>query len=141
MTAEDHGGRVGIVIASHSARLAEGTVELAAEMAGPDVRIMPAGGMADGTLGTDAQRIADAIRAADTGAGVLVLADLGSAVLSTRTALELLPAEEAARVRLSGGPVVEGAVVAAVQASIGDTLEAVLQAAEDAATLDKQTAG
>ena len=141
MNAEETAGRVGIVIASHSARLAEGTVELAAEMAGPDVRIVPAGGMADGTLGTDAQRIADAIRAADAGAGVLVLADLGSAVLSTRTALELLTAEESARVRLSGGPVVEGAVVAAVQASIGDTLDAVLQAAEDAAGLDKQAAG
>lgn len=130
---------VGLVIASHSRRLAEGTAELAAEMAGPDVRILPAGGLADGTLGTDAQMIADAIGAADAGAGVLVLADLGSAVLSTRAALDLLGAEQAARVRLSGGPVVEGAVVAAVQASIGDPLEAVLQAAEAAATLDKQT--
>lgn len=129
------------MVASHSTRIAEGTVELAAEMAGPDVRLIPAGGLADGTLGTDAQRIADAIRAADSGAGVLVLADLGSAVLSTRTALELLTADEASRVRLSGGPVVEGAVVAAVQASVGDSLDDVLRAAEDAATLDKQAAG
>lgn len=139
MTDGDSAGRVGIVIASHSPRLADGIVELAAEMAGTDVRIVAAGGLADGTLGTDAQRIADAIREAEAGAGVLVLADLGSAVLSTRTALELLAPEEAARVRLSGGPVVEGAVVAAVQASIGDPLEAVLEAAESAATLDKQT--
>jgi dihydroxyacetone kinase DhaKLM complex PTS-EIIA-like component DhaM len=68
---------------------------------------------------------------------VVVLADLGSAVLATQTALELLDPVAAARVRLSRGPVVEGTVVAAVQASIGDDLEAVLQAADAAAGLDK----
>ena len=78
-----------------------------------------------------------AIEAADGGAGVLVLVDLGSAVLATQTALELLGEEAAGRVRLSGGPLVEGAVVAAVQASIGDPLDAVLAAAEGAASLPK----
>ena len=126
---------VGLVVVSHSRLIADGTAELAGQMAGPDVRIVPAGGMADGAIGTDAARIAEAINEADSGAGVVVLADLGSAVLSTRTALELL--EDPAAVRLSKGPIVEGAVMAAVQASTGSTLDEVLQAAEAAATLPK----
>ena len=126
---------VGLVVVSHSRLIADGTAELAGQMAGPDVRIVPAGGMADGAIGTDAARIAEAIDEADGGAGVVVLADLGSAVLSTRTALELL--EDPAAVRLSKGPIVEGAVMAAVQASTGSTLDEVLEAAEAAATLPK----
>jgi dihydroxyacetone kinase phosphotransfer subunit len=126
---------VGLVVVSHSRLIAEGTAELAGQMAGPDVRIVPAGGMADGAIGTDAARIAEAIGEADTGAGVVVLADLGSAVLSTRTALELL--DDPAGVRLSRGPIVEGAVMAAVQASTGSTLDEVLEAAESAASLPK----
>jgi dihydroxyacetone kinase phosphotransfer subunit len=128
---------VGIVVVSHSAQIAAGTVELARQMAGDDLRIEAAGGMPDGSLGTDAAAIMAAISAADSGAGVLVLVDLGSAVLATQTALELLGDEVAARVRLSGGPLVEGAVVAAVQASVGDDLAAVLAAAEEAASLPK----
>jgi dihydroxyacetone kinase phosphotransfer subunit len=128
---------VGIVVVSHSAQIAEGTVELARQMAGDDLRIEAAGGTADGSLGTDAAAIMAAIQAAEGGAGVLVLMDLGSAVLATQTALELLGPDVAARVRLSGGPLVEGAVVAAVQASIGDDLDAVLAAAEEAASLPK----
>lgn len=128
---------VGLVVASHSASIAEGTVELARQMAGPDVRIVPAGGAVDGSLGTDATKIAAAIEAAEAGAGVVVLADLGSSVLATRTALDLLGPEWTARVRLSRGPLVEGAVIAAVQASIGDPLDAVVAAADAAAGLDK----
>jgi PTS hybrid protein len=128
---------VGIVVVSHSAKIAAGTVELARQMAGDDLRIEAAGGTADGSLGTDASAIMAAIVAADAGAGVLVLMDLGSAVLATHTALELLGEDVAARVRLSRGPLVEGAVVAAVQASVGDDLAAVLAAAEEAASLPK----
>jgi PTS hybrid protein len=126
---------VGLVVVSHSGRIAEGTVELAGQMAGPEVRIVAAGGMEDGSIGTDAVRIAEAIRAADAGGGVVVVADLGSAVLSTRTALELLG--EPGNVRLSRGPIVEGAVIAAVQASTGSSLDEVLEAAEAAATMAK----
>ncbi len=81
---------VGIVVVSHSAQIAAGTVELARQMAGDDLRIEAAGGMPDGSLGTDAAAIMAAISTADSGAGVLVLVDLGSAVLATQTALELL---------------------------------------------------
>jgi phosphoenolpyruvate---glycerone phosphotransferase subunit DhaM len=133
--APDTGRFVGLVIVSHSRLIAVGTAELAAQMAGPDVHIVPAGGMADGAIGTDAARIAEAIGEADAGAGVVVLADLGSAVLATRTALELLGEPE--DVRLSKGPIVEGAVIAAVQASTGSTLDEVLEAAESAAALPK----
>jgi dihydroxyacetone kinase phosphotransfer subunit len=126
---------VGLVVVSHSARIAEGTAELAGQMAGPDVRIVPAGGLDDGSIGTDAVRIATAIGQADTGAGVVVLVDLGSAVLSAVTAFEMLG--DPATVRLSRGPIVEGAVIAAVQSSTGSTLDEVLEAAEGAASLPK----
>lgn len=128
---------VGIVVVSHSAQIAAGTVELARQMAGDDLRIEAAGGAADGSLGTDAAAILSAIVAADAGAGVVVLMDLGSAVLATQTALDMAGDGVAARVRLSRGPLVEGAVVAAVQASVGDDLAAVLAAAEEAASLPK----
>jgi dihydroxyacetone kinase phosphotransfer subunit len=133
--APDTAACVGLVVVSHSRLIAEGTAELAGQMAGPDVRIVAAGGMADGAIGTDAARIAEAIGEADAGAGVVVLADLGSAVLATRTALELLGDPDG--VRLSKGPIVEGAVIAAVQASTGSSLDEVLEAAEAAATLPK----
>ena len=131
------GALVGLVIVSHSAKIAEGVVELAAQMAGSEVRIVAAGGLEDGAIGTDATRIMAAIQAADAGAGVVVMADLGSAVLSASTALELLGPERAARVRLSRGPVVEGAVVAAIQASIGDDLQAVCDTADAMLSVDK----
>jgi dihydroxyacetone kinase phosphotransfer subunit len=121
---------VGLVIVSHSAKVADGTLELAAQMAGDEVRIVAAGGLADGAIGTDATRIAAAIQAADAGAGVVVMTDLGSAVLSASTALEMLDEEQAARVRLSRGPIVEGAIVAAIQASVGDNLEVVVETAD-----------
>jgi dihydroxyacetone kinase phosphotransfer subunit len=131
----DTAAYVGLVIVSHSRLIADGTAELAGQMAGPEVRIVPAGGMADGAIGTDAARIAEAIGEADGGGGVVVLADLGSAVLATMTALDLLG--DPSGVRLSKGPIVEGAVMAAVQASTGSTLEDVLGAAEAAASLPK----
>jgi len=128
---------VGLVIVSHSAKVSEGTVDLAAQMAGDEVRLVAAGGLADGAIGTDATRIAAAIQAADAGKGVVVMTDLGSAVLSASTALEMLDPEQAARVRLSRGPVVEGTIVAAIQASIGDDLEAVVQTADAMLSHDK----
>lgn len=132
---------VGIVVVSHSGPLAEATVSLVASLTNlepSDVALVAAGGLAGGETGTDAARIADAIRAADRGTGVVILADLGSAVLSAATAVEELLSEELAqRVRISNGPLVEGAFVAALQASTGDSLEAVLAAADGAAHLEK----
>ena len=128
---------VGLVVVSHSAKIAEGVVELAGQMAG-QVRIQAAGGTDDGGIGTDATLIAAAIAAADEGDGVLVLVDLGSAVLSAQLASDELVEEETRhRVRIAEAPVVEGAVVAAIQASTGSSLDEVDQAARDAATMTK----
>ena len=131
------GALVGLVIVSHSAKVADGTLELAAQMAGDRVRIVAAGGMQDGAIGTDATRILAAIEGADAGAGVVVMTDLGGAVLAASTALDLLDPALAARVRLSRGPLVEGAIVAAVQAAIGDDVEAVCEAADAMLAWDK----
>ena len=131
---------VGIVVVSHSRRLAEGVVELARQMAGDDVALEAVGGAPDGSLGTDADRIAAAIGRADRGAGVVIVADLGSAILASKTALELLDEPASGGVVISGGPLVEGGLVGAVQASIGEPLEAVLAATEEARTMDKGVA-
>jgi PTS hybrid protein len=128
---------VGIVVVSHSARVAEGVVEIAAQMA-PDVRIVAAGGAPDGSLGEDATRIVAAIEEADAGAGVVVVMDFNGAVYAARMALELLDETRAARVLLSGGPLVEGAVFGAAQAGIGDDLDAVLATTEAAAGYNKR---
>lgn len=132
---------VGIVVVSHSAEVADATVRLVARLAnlpGDGPRLVAAGGLADGSIGTDATRIADALAAADAGAGVVVLADLGSAVLAAQTAVEeLIEPDLANRVRISRGPIVEGTFVAAVQASAGDALDGVVAAADEAASLDK----
>jgi phosphocarrier protein FPr len=121
---------VGIVIVSHSATLAAAVRELAAEMSGPDVRIELAGGLAEeGALGTDAVRVMEAIDRADSGDGVLVLMDLGSAVLSAETALDFLEPQQRESVLLCEAPLVEGAVAAAVAAKLGEPLEAVAREA------------
>jgi dihydroxyacetone kinase phosphotransfer subunit len=141
MGADSTSPSVGIVVVSHSTEVAEATAALVRQLANlPDdgPRLVAAGGLSDGSVGTDAVRIADAMAHADAGAGVVVLADLGSAVLSAATAIdELLPPEQAGRVVISRGPLVEGTFVAAVQASAGDDLDGVRAAADDAAAMDK----
>ena len=129
---------VGIVVVSHSAQIAVGVVDVAREMCGgKDVRLVAAGGMADGSLGTDAVLIAEAIAQADTGAGVVIVADLGSAVLSAKMAMSMVDEGLAGRTRLSGGPLVEGAFQAAIQAAAGDSMADVLSASRRAATMEK----
>jgi dihydroxyacetone kinase phosphotransfer subunit len=122
---------VGIVLVSHSAALAEGAAELAAQISGGTVAIIPAGGTDDGRLGTSADKVAQAVKLADNGAGVVIIPDLGSAVLTVRALLaeaDDLPAQ----VRLADGPFVEGVVAATVTAAGGAGIEAVLAAAEEA---------
>jgi len=118
---------IGLVIVSHSAQLADGVAELARGVAGPDVRIAATGGLElpGHPLGTDAQLVARAIEQVYSDDGVLVLMDLGSAVLSAEMALEQVPPERRAHILLCDAPLVEGAVAAAVQARLGSTLEQV----------------
>ena len=131
---------VGLVIVCHSAKLAEGVRELADQMVQGRVPIFATGGLPEGVLGTDATAIHRAVEAAlAVSDGVLILMDLGSAVIAARTALEMLPPEARDRVRMSNAPVVEGSVVAAVEASIGRSLEEVAAAAEKAAQMEKLT--
>ncbi len=122
---------VGIVIVSHSPKIAEGVKDLARQVAAADARIVAAGGMADGEIGTDAVMISEAIKEADAGDGVVVLADLGSGVMSAEQAIELLEDVNIA-VRLADAPVVEGAVAAAVEAACGGSMDDVIRAAEEA---------
>jgi phosphoenolpyruvate-protein phosphotransferase/dihydroxyacetone kinase phosphotransfer subunit len=118
---------VGIVLVSHSRSLADGTAELARQMGGEDVRVAPAGGLdgPDEAIGTDAMRVLAAIESVWSPDGVLVLMDLGSAVLSAEMAIEFLEEGRRADVRLTDAPFVEGAVAAAVAAKLGRSLDEV----------------
>ncbi|MGN6125597.1 MAG: dihydroxyacetone kinase phosphoryl donor subunit DhaM, partial [Humibacter sp.] len=127
MNAGAEGGLVSLVVVSHSDLIARGVVEVVQQMS-PDVVIEAAGGTALGGVGTDVECVMGAIRAANRGAGVVVLTDLGSAVLSAETALELLGGDWAASVRISDGPLVEGAVTASVRAQTGGSLDEVAEA-------------
>ena len=137
---------VNLVIVSHSRRLAEGVCEVARQMADNQVRIIPVGGIRDqndGTavewlLGTNALEIASAIEDAMSDEGVLVLVDLGSACIAAEEALEMLPEWMQAQVLMSNAPLVEGAIVAAVEASMGRSLPDVNAAAEEACRTSKR---
>jgi phosphoenolpyruvate---glycerone phosphotransferase subunit DhaM len=121
---------VGIVLVSHSARLAEGAAEVAGQMAAGVVDVLGVGGTEDGRLGTDADALAAAVEKVAGPAGVLLIPDLGSSVLSAKSYLSDtdLPSE----VLVADAPFVEGAVAAAVAASSGASLADVLAAAEGA---------
>jgi PTS hybrid protein len=123
--------KVGIVLVSHSAALAEGTAELAGQIGGGTVAIATAGGTDDGRIGTSLAKVQRAIALADAGAGVVILPDLGSSVLTVRALLaesEDLPEP----IAVADAPFVEGAVAATVTAAAGGDVKAVLSAAEEA---------
>jgi phosphocarrier protein FPr len=115
-----------LVLVSHSSQIADGAAALAREMGGSGVAIATAGGLdGEGGVGTDAMRVVAALQAVWSPDGVLVLMDLGSAVLSAEMALDLLEPERRTRIVLSDAPFVEGAVAAAVAAKLGRSLEEV----------------
>lgn len=122
---------VGLVIVSHSAKIAEGVVELAGQMA-EGVALVAAGGTEEDGIGTSFDRVLNGIGEADRGAGVVILCDLGSAVLTAETALDFLDDAVRERVRIADAPIVEGAVAAAVAARTGEDLDAVVAAARSA---------
>jgi phosphoenolpyruvate---glycerone phosphotransferase subunit DhaM len=125
---------VGIVLVSHSATLAAGLAELLAQLGGGEVPVETAGGTEDGRLGTSPDLVMAAIERADRGDGVVVLPDLGSAVLSVKVALEDIDSDS---VVLVDAPFVEGAVSAVVTASGGADLDAVVAAAREAREIEK----
>lgn len=128
---------VGLVIVSHSTRLAEGVVELAGQMAQGHVAIAAAGGTTEGMLGTSVERIIAALHAVGGPDGVLVFLDMGSAIMATEMAVEAFTQEYHHPVLISSAPLVEGAVIAAVESSIGNSLQEVAEAAADASSLPK----
>jgi len=123
---------VGILVVSHSAAIATGTVELARQMAA-DVPLVAAGGTDDGGIGTSFEAITAGIEELAQADAVVVLCDLGSAYLTTDTALDFLDDDVRARVHVSQAPLVEGTVAAAVAAQTGGDADAVLAAAASAA--------
>ena len=129
---------VGIVIVSHSWKIAEGICDMAREMAQEHHGIIPAGGLDDGSIGTDATRIMNAVLEADSGDGVVILADIGSSIMSAESAIEILD-EEGHEVQavIADAPIVEGTICAVVEAAGGGTAESVLKAAEEAREASK----
>ncbi|MCB1883460.1 MAG: PTS-dependent dihydroxyacetone kinase phosphotransferase subunit DhaM [Geminicoccaceae bacterium] len=121
---------VGIVVVSHSAKVAEGTADMVRGMVGEGVPVATAGGDPDGGLGTDVAAIKAAIERVWDGDGVAVLVDLGSAEMGGASAIELLDESRRALVRVCRAPLVEGAVVAATVADGGASLDEVVAAAE-----------
>jgi phosphoenolpyruvate-protein phosphotransferase/dihydroxyacetone kinase phosphotransfer subunit len=131
---------VGLVIVSHSSQLARGVAELTGQMVQGKVLIIPAGGAGEHILGTSAETIAQAIESVkqqSASSEVLVLLDMGSALLSAEMALELLDDELRRHVQLSFAPLVEGAIAAALEAALGRTLAEVKAAAEKIASAEQ----
>ncbi|MBE5825682.1 MAG: PTS-dependent dihydroxyacetone kinase phosphotransferase subunit DhaM [Butyrivibrio sp.] len=127
---------VGLVIVSHSSKIAEGIKDLTDQIASGHKGIIAAGGLETGEIGTDAVRISEAVKKADDGDGVVLLADLGSGIMSAETAMDLLDGEGIS-VRLADAPIVEGAIAAAVAAVCGQNMDGVIAAAEQTRAVHK----
>lgn len=123
--------RVGIVIVSHSPEVARGTADMVRQMVGSDVRLAWCGGNADGGLGTDVAAIKAAIEEVFGSAGVALLVDLGGAETNSEMAIEMLDDGQRDRIVICNAPIVEGAVMASVEAAGGASLEQVRATAEE----------
>ena len=123
---------VGVVIVSHSPLVARGAEDMVRQMVGESVPLAACGGNPDGGLGTDVAVISTAIDAAWSDRGVAVLVDLGGAEMNTEMAIEMLDQGRRGVVAICNAAIVEGAVMAATEASMGSALADVCAAAEDA---------
>ncbi|MCB0076439.1 MAG: phosphoenolpyruvate--protein phosphotransferase [Anaerolineales bacterium] len=131
---------IALLLISHSATLAQGVRDLAQQMA-PELPILAAGGTDEGEIGTSFEKIYQGMTEGLAHDGLLVLMDLGSAVMTAESALDMLDEAQRARVRLSNGPLVEGALAAATTAAGGASLDEVAAAAHEAASMQKGVAG
>jgi phosphoenolpyruvate---glycerone phosphotransferase subunit DhaM len=122
---------VGVVIVSHSPKVAEGAADMVRQMVGEEVPLAWTGGNPSGDLGTDVGQIMSAIDRAWSDAGVVVLVDLGGAETNSEMAIEMLPDDRRGKVLICNAPVVEGAVVAATEAAGGSSVDTVRQTAEE----------
>lgn len=123
--------KVSIVIVSHSKQIAEGTADMARQMVDDTVLIAYCGGDAAGGLGTNVQQILDTIQQVFSPKGVALLVDLGGAETNSEMAIEMLPETQRGKVVICDAPIVEGAVMAATEASSGSELAVVKETAED----------
>lgn len=126
---------VGIVIVSHSPKVAEGTADMVRQMVGEEVKLAWCGGDPAGGLGTSVEAIIAAIESAWTDKGVAILVDLGGAETNSEMAIEIIGEPKSEKIRICNAPVVEGAVMAATEASGGATLGAVVATAEELSPL------
>ena len=124
---------VGIIIVSHSQKLAEGVAELAKMMAA-DAPVVPAGGLVNVTFGTSFEKISTAIDSVYSDDGVVILMDMGSAVMTAEMVIENMPDK---KIRMLDCPLVEGAVVAAISSSANQSVEEIAEAVQDAASEKK----
>ena len=132
MSAAAVGRNVGVVIVSHSPHVARGAEDMVRQMVGASVPLAACGGNPDGGLGTDVAAISAAIEAAWSDRGVAVLVDLGGAEMNAEMAIEMLDERRRGLVTICNAAVVEGAVMAATEASMGSALPEVCAAAEEA---------
>ena len=127
---------VGIVIVSHSEKLAESVIELSALMA-PETPMAAAGGMEDGGFGTSYEKITNAIDSVYSEDGVIVLMDLGSAVMTTEMVIEDMAMMDKTNIKMVDCPIVEGAISASVVAAGGAPIEDVIESAKMASSMNK----
>ena len=132
MSPAEAGRNVGVVIVSHSPHVARGAADMVRQMVGESVPLASCGGDPAGGLGTDVEAISAAIEAAWSERGVAVLVDLGGAEMNAEMAIEMLGEDRRGRVTVCNAAIVEGAVMAATEASMGSALADVCAAAEDA---------
>lgn len=128
---------VGLVIVTHTRKAAEGIKEFVAQMAGEEVPIVAVGGTKDGRIGTDPERIKDAIDEVYSEEGVLVLVDIGSAVMAAKSVVSNLDSDQKNKVKIANAPLVEGAIEAGVQASTGENLSEIKKVAEESKNMEK----
>ncbi len=122
---------VGLVIVSHSIEIAEGIKKLASQMTPAPVPIAIAAGTKDGRLGTDAEKVTSAINEVYSEEGVIILFDLGSALMSAEMAVECLPEERQKKVAVLDAAIVEGAITAVVEINLRKNLQEIKDVLQD----------
>jgi len=128
---------VNIILVSHVKEIAEGAKKLAEQMKQGEVEIIAVGGTADGDIGTDPDAIESAVNEINKEDGIIILADLGSAIMSVNMVLDWLDDEIREKIVLADAPFVEGAVVAAVEAGMGNEIDEILESIESVEMIKK----
>lgn len=121
---------VSIMIISHSSKIAYGTKELAEQMMQAPIEIKAVGGTADGDLGTDVDKIKKTMKKINKESGVIVLVDLGSAVMSYNMVYDWLDENNKSKFRLANAPLVEGTIFATIEASLGKSINEIIETIE-----------